>query len=97
MKKILLASALILGGFAAHAVTTVESNDAVVVINQEEFTEITVDEVPEAVTEALERDFAGATIDKAYTNEAKEYKLEITMGEQTGVLYANENGEWIQK
>ncbi|WP_461533369.1 hypothetical protein [Sinomicrobium sp.] len=97
MRKVLLASALILGGFAAQAITTVENDNTALVISQEEFTEIAVDQVPEAITTALEKDFKGAVINKAYVNEAKEYKLEITMGEQTGVLYAKENGEWIQK
>ncbi|MGS2737608.1 hypothetical protein [Sinomicrobium sp. M5D2P17] len=98
MKKLVLAAALVLGGFATQAATTIDANENVVIaVNQEEFTEISADEVPSAITEALERDYAGATIDKASVNEAKEYKLEITMGEQTGVLYANENGEWIQK
>ncbi|SFW33972.1 hypothetical protein SAMN02927921_01231 [Sinomicrobium oceani] len=98
MKKLVLAAALVFGGFATQAATIIDSNENVVIaVNQEEFTEISADEVPSAITEALERDYAGASIDKAYKNEAKEYKLEISMGEQSGVLYANENGEWIQK
>lgn len=97
MKKLFVAAALVFGGFATQAATSVDFNDVAIVVNQEEFQEIAVEEVPEAITAALEKDYAGATISKAYVNEAKEYKLEIAMGEETGVLYANENGEWIQK
>ncbi|WP_240643072.1 hypothetical protein [Sinomicrobium pectinilyticum] len=98
MKNLFLAAALVLGGFATQAATTIDANENLVItVNQEEFTEISADEVPAAITEALERDYAGATIDKASVNEAKEYKLEVTIGEESTVLYANENGEWIQK
>jgi len=97
MKKLFVAAALVFGGFATQAATSVISNDVAIVVNQEEFTEIAAEEVPEAVTAALAKDHEGATISKAYVNEAKEYKLEVTIGEETAVLYANENGEWIQK
>ncbi|UGU17518.1 hypothetical protein LS482_06490 [Sinomicrobium kalidii] len=97
MRKLVLAAALVFGGFATQAATIADYNDVAIVVNQEEFTEISTDEVPAAVTEALERDYAGATISQAYVNEAKEYKLEVTIGEEAAVLYANENGEWIQK
>jgi len=30
-------------------------------------------------------------------NAKKEYKLDVTVGEQKGNLYADENGKWIQK
>lgn len=97
MKKLVLAAALVFGGFATQAATIADFNDIAIVVNQEEFTEISADEVPAAVTEALERDYPGATISKASVNEAKEYMLEVTIGEEEAVLYANESGEWIQK
>ncbi|UGU14782.1 hypothetical protein LS482_13885 [Sinomicrobium kalidii] len=97
MKKLFVAAVLVLGGFATQAATTVNSDGIAIVASQEEFKEIAVEEVPEAISAALAKDYKGATISKAYVNEAKEYKLEIAMGDKTGVLYANESGEWIQK
>ncbi|MBC9797165.1 hypothetical protein [Sinomicrobium weinanense] len=97
MKKLFVAAALVLGGFATQAATSINANDVAIVVNQEEFKEIAAEEVPKAITDALAKDYEGATLNKAYVNEAKEYKLEVTIGDQTGVLYANENGEWIQK
>lgn len=97
MKKLFVAAALVLGGFATQAATTINSDGVAIVASQEEFKEIAVEEVPEAITTALAKDYEGATISKAYVNEAKEYKLEIAIGEKAGVIYANENGEWIQK
>ncbi|TRZ46495.1 hypothetical protein [Robertkochia solimangrovi] len=104
MRNLVLVSALALGGFTSFAATPVIFHDGIaediyeeVISFQEEFKEIKVEEVPQAVQDALANDFPGAEIAKAYVNEAKEYKLEVTMGEETATLYANESGEWIQK
>ena len=102
MKNLVLVSALALGSFTSFAATPVIFHDGISediymeVVVQEEFTEIAHDEVPQAVKDALANDYPGAEISKAYVNEANEYKLEVTMGEETATLYANENGEWIQ-
>lgn len=103
MKNLVLVSALALGSFTSFAATPVIFHDGIAediyaeVVMQEEFTEVSHDEVPQAVKDALANDYPGAEISKAYVNEAREYKLEVTMGEETATLYANENGEWIQK
>ncbi|MCM5662036.1 hypothetical protein [Galbibacter mesophilus] len=98
MKKLILASALALGSFTAFAATpTILNNNEVVTVAQDEYQEIEVAEVPQAVSDALAADFPGAEISKAYKNEASEYKLEVMVGEETTTLYANESGEWIQK
>lgn len=104
MKKLVLVSALTLGSFTSFAATPVIFHDGIaediygdLVLFQEEYTEISVDQVPAAVVSALANDYPGAEITRAGVNEAKEYKLEVTMGEETATLYANENGEWIQK
>ncbi|QLE01389.1 hypothetical protein HX109_07360 [Galbibacter sp. BG1] len=99
MKKLVLASVLALGSLTAFAATPVvlENNNETVNTIQEEYQEIDVAEVPQAVTDALAADFPGAEISKAYKNEASEYKLDVMVGEETTTLYANENGDWIQK
>ena len=62
-----------------------------------EYKEVTADELPEAITAALEKDYAGTKISKAYINDKKEYKLilETQAGSAPQTLYANEKGEWI--
>ncbi|WP_268225268.1 hypothetical protein [Sinomicrobium oceani] len=97
MKKAILASALVFGIFAAQATPVIAHNNNIVTVQQEEFTEVPVDQVPQEVSDALSRDFEGATISKAYTNEAKEYKLEISMNGEENVLFADKDGNWIQK
>lgn len=100
MKKIVLVSAFALGSFASFAATPVIFHDGIaedIYEVQDEFQEIDVAEVPQAITDALVADFPGAELSKAYKNEASEYKLEVVVGEEVSTLYANESGEWIQK
>lgn len=99
MKKLVLAAAVAFGSLTAFANTTtpvVHSNNAIVAQYQEEFTEIKNEEVPEAVTTALKTDYPNATLDKAYVNDSKQYKLEVTIDGTSSTLYADENGKWIE-
>jgi len=64
---------------------------------QDAFAEIAVEEVPEAVTEALNKAHPEATISKAFINEAAQYKLEVATDDDTTVeLYADAEGNWIE-
>jgi hypothetical protein len=98
MKKLILSAAIVLGSlstYAAHA-----TNDLKVVntlVMQEEYTEVKVEEVPAAITDALKTAYPNAILDKAYINAKKEYKLDVTVGDKKGNLYADESGKWIQK
>ncbi len=64
---------------------------------QDGFNEVATEEVPEAITTALEEAHPGATIDKASMNGDSQYKLEVTTeaGESTE-LYADAEGNWIE-
>ncbi len=98
MKKLVLAAALVFGGFTAFAGAPVISNDVNKVVYVGDFVEIDLSEVPAAVTDALKADYPDATLSKAYVNEDKtKYKLEVALGQETATLYANENGEWIKE
>lgn len=98
MKKLVIASALLLGGFSSFAETPVVFHDGIMEsVMLEEYTEIKVSELPQAVQDAFKKDFPEATIDKAYVNESKTYKLEVTTTDLSTTLYATENGEWIDE
>ncbi|WP_417444370.1 hypothetical protein [Joostella sp.] len=98
MKKIVLVAAMALGSLTAFAaVPATANNDVKVVVMQDDYKEIAVTELPTAIQDALKADYPGATITKAFVNEEKTYKLEVAMGDQTGNLYANESGEWIEQ
>ena len=67
------------------------------VASGEDFSEVTTDELPEAVTAAVSKNYPTASIDKAYVNEANQFKLEVSLEDGTaGTLYADENGNWIE-
>ncbi|MEL4308822.1 hypothetical protein [Joostella sp. CR20] len=100
MRRLVLASAFALGSFASFAATPVIFHDGIaedIYATQDEYEEIQISEVPQAITEALASDFPGAEIIKAYKNEAAEYKIEVSAGGEATTLYADENGEWLQK
>ncbi|QLE02409.1 hypothetical protein HX109_12890 [Galbibacter sp. BG1] len=98
MKKIVLVAAMALGSLTAFAASPAAvNNDTNIATVQDDYKEITVAEVPAAITEALEADFPGAELTKAYVNEEGTYKIEAKTADTTGHLFANENGEWIEQ
>lgn len=102
MKKLFFVAALSFGSLSAFAQDTeVEAQEEateVVAPAQDEFSEIAIEELPEAVTAAVEKNYPTASINKAYVNESKQFKLEVSLEDGTaGTLYADENGNWIEQ
>ncbi|CAH0337168.1 hypothetical protein FVB9288_02915 [Flavobacterium sp. CECT 9288] len=98
MKKLIVSAAIVLGSFSTFATPVLNAKKVLQTVNmQEEYTEIKLEEVPEAITEALKKAYPDAVLDKAYVNANKEYKLDITQGDKKGNLFADANGKWIQK
>jgi len=98
MKNLFLSAAIILGGLTSFASTSPVSNTIVKTISiQDEYTEIKLEEVPAAVTDALKKAYPDAVLSKAYKNTKSEYKLDVTVGDKVGSLFANADGSWIKK
>lgn len=98
MKKLFVSAAIILGTVTGFATSTPSAfNLPKVVSLNEEFKEIKAEEVPDAVKTSLKTAYPDATLDKAYVNAAKEYKLEITVRDQKATVYADANGNWLKK
>ncbi|MBP4138154.1 hypothetical protein [Flavobacterium geliluteum] len=98
MKNLFLSAAIILGGLTSFATTSpVTITNAKTIVLQDEYTEIKVEEVPAAVTDALKKAYPDAILSKAYKNAKSEYKLDVTVGDKVGSLYANADGSWIKK
>ncbi len=105
MKKLFFVLALSMGTMTAFAQeeVTEQATDATVeaveevAATQDDFSEIAAEELPEAVTAAVAKNYPTASIDKAFVNESKQYKLEVSLEDGTaGTLYADENGNWIE-
>lgn len=64
---------------------------------QDDFNEVATEEVPEAITSALEEAHPGASISKASMNDQSQYKLEVTKEDgESAELYADAEGNWIE-
>lgn len=97
MKKLLLSAAIVLGSlsiYATNADATVEHVN--IISTQETYTEVTVDAVPAAVKTALQTAYPGAKLNRAFVNDKKEYKLEISVGDQKATVYSDVNGNWLK-
>lgn len=99
MKKIVLTVAIALGGLATYATSAfpIDGNIKMEIVAQDEFEEINPESLPQAVKDAFAADFQTATLDKAYVNDKQEYKLEITVDGAASTVYADEDGNWIEK
>jgi hypothetical protein len=98
MKNLFLSAAIVLGGLTSFASTSPVANTIVKTISiQDEYTEIKLEEVPAAITEALKKAYPDAVLSKAYKNAKSEYKLDVAVGDKVGNLYANADGTWIKK
>ncbi|TDW45933.1 hypothetical protein EV144_107125 [Flavobacterium sp. 270] len=97
MKKLILSTAIVLGSLSIYASTTTTPEKTEVTVSvQNEYTEVSADAVPAAVKTALQTAYPGAKLDKAYVNEKKEYKLEISVKDQKATVYSDVNGNWLK-
>lgn len=98
MKKLVLVVGLVAGSLTAFATPNVFPMNpyAVQLSTQEEYTEIKVADLPTAISDAFTKEFPEGSIDKAFVNAEKVYKLNVTTAEGSKTLYANEKGEWVQ-
>jgi len=98
MKNLFLSAAIVLGSLTSFASTTPITNSIVKTISiEDEYTEIKLEELPAPIAESLKKAYPDAVITKAYKNEKSEYKLDVTVGDKVGNLFANADGTWIKK
>lgn len=99
MKTIVLATAFVLSGISTFATApfTLKSSPVMEFRLQEEFKEIKSDQLPQAVKDALAADYPSAFLDKAYVNDAEQYKLDLIIDEVGLTVYADKEGNWIDK
>ena len=101
MKKIILFVVMLLSGFMTFAQTevkkAVQSTVTMTEPTQDKFKEVKAEEVPEAVSKSLAKAYPDSKVEKAYVSDKKEYKLDISVGDQKATVYADANGNWIKK
>ncbi len=100
MKKLIFPLVVSFVGLTAIAQTTVseiDNEEIAVEVTVQDFEEISVADLPEAVAAAVAKDYPTASIDKAYKNESNQFKLELSLQDGTsGTVYADAEGNWIE-
>jgi hypothetical protein len=96
MKKLILSAAIVLGSLSMQAGNaTVTSSLVKSVSVQDDYKEI--DAVPAAIKTALDNAYPGVKLDKAYVNEKKEYKIEITVRGEKSTVFTDASGNILKK
>lgn len=103
MKTLFLLGALTIGGFTVSAQEASFSQNGIqhnamteVISVADEFTEISVSEVPKAIMDAIAKNYPTANVEKAYINEEEQYKLSLSLEDGTkGDLFADKDGNWL--
>ncbi len=111
MKKLMIVPVLALGMLFTTTVTAqearlAEKETAMLTVEKEEqqkdqeknFTRIETNQLPEAVRNAVSRNYEGATIAEAHVSEDRaKYKLVITVGNERKTVYSDANGNLKKK
>ncbi|MBB4801204.1 hypothetical protein HNP37_001243 [Flavobacterium nitrogenifigens] len=96
MKKLILSAAIVLGSLSMHAENSVVPNQMVQTVNdQDGYKE--VDGVPAAVKKALDEAYPGVVLEKAWVNDKKEYKIEVTVRKEKSIVYTDASGNILKK
>lgn len=99
MKNLVYATAIAIGSLGsmnASVQTPIFHDGIMEEIFAQDFSEIKVEALPEAITKAFAKDFPEAVINKVYVNGEAEYKLEISTEDGEALeLYADADGKWL--
>jgi len=100
MKKLFITAVFALGSLTMFAQEEATETQEVAgeVVAQDSFSEINLEEVPQAVSDMIETNYPGATISKAQKNEENHYKLDVSLEDgTTGTLIVDEEGNTIEQ
>jgi len=100
MRKLFFGIALSITSLTACAQENKAATGAVteMSIAQDKFSEIGAAELPEAVTKAIYTYYPSAVINKAYVNNFQQFRLDIILKEgNSGTIYADKDGDWIER
>ena len=90
MKMLILTATIVLGWIAIYSNGHAKTESDI----QPKYREVSVNAVPATIKAALETAYSGTKLVKAYVNEKKEYKLELSVNNQKATVYTDANGNW---
>lgn len=95
MKMLILTAVLVVGCITIYATrNTIPENVKNDAIIESKYTEVSLNTVPETIKAALETAYSDTKLIKAYVNKKKEYKLELSVGNQKATVYTDVDGNW---
>lgn len=97
MKKIIFTAAIALGSLYVNANTIQTANIVGMYVTQDGYNEVGLEAIPDLVKSTVEKSFPNTKLEKAYINEKKEYKLEISSGSNTFTIFTDASGNIIKK
>lgn len=100
MKKVIILSAVALAlSFATPQVANAITTQNEIAISQEKevkFTEIKVEELPEAVSKSIAAAYPGYKVEKAFLGDDASFKVKVSLEDIKQVLYYTAAGELIK-
>lgn len=111
MKKLILAAVFFIGGLTTMSAQTQAKTETTKTTTTEatpsattttttatttEYKDVALDVLPAAIKTAVTTSYPGAVINSAQVS-GSEYKINLTVGDQTGVVYSDATGKWIKK
>ena len=106
MKKLVLVTAMVMGTLtitnaqsSVASTSTEEAPTTFTQVSQDDFSEVQVSELPQAVKDAVAKDLEQAVVSKAFVNKKGEFKLVVSQAgnKEAKTLYINSKGEGIKK
>ncbi|WP_062054505.1 hypothetical protein [Aquimarina longa] len=94
-----LAFGLLIGTqtITAQEIASNETTEAIAPV-QDKYIDLAVENLPQPVLDAVAKDYAGSTIERAAAKEdASEFKLVIKQGEKEMEVFCDAEGKWIAK
>ncbi len=100
MKKVMILSAvslmLSLATPPLAEAMSLKSENSIMQEQEVKYQEITVADIPEAVSATLTKDYADYTVDKAFRGDDGTYKVAVSKGDVKGVLFFNDKGLFLK-
>lgn len=87
---LIIAATIVLGCIVIHADRYTRAQPNV----DFQYTEVSVNTIPATIKAALETAYSGTKLIKAFVNQKKEYKLELSVNNQKATVYTDANGNW---
>jgi len=98
MKKLILTLAFLASGFSVIAFPSeVLPLNSIIKTTTQGFEEVSLDELPEVVATAIQKNYANATLAKAYKNKKDQYKLKLIVEEIANIVFIDKEGNWLEE